>query len=76
MTMSKITTIQISTDTKAKLDKMKISSRDTYNDVIENLIEDSMTLSDETKKEIEESMEEYKHGKVFTLAEVKKDLGM
>ena len=76
MTMSKITTIQISADTKAKLDKMKISSRDTYNDVIENLIEDSMTLSDETKKEIEESMDEYKHGKVFTLAEVKKDLGM
>ena len=74
--MSKITTIQISSETKAKLDKMKISARDTYNDVIENLIEDSMTLSDETKKEIEESIEEYKQGKVSKLAEVKKDLGM
>ena len=74
--MSKITTIQISSETKAKLDKMKLSARDTYNDVIENLIEDSMTLSDETKKEIEESIEEYKQGKVSTIAEVKKDLGM
>ena len=74
--MSNNTTIQLSTETKAKLDKMRVSKRDTYNDIIENLIEDSMELSDEAKKDIEEALEDYKQGRVYSMADVKKDLGI
>ena len=74
--MSKITTIQISAEKKEKLERMKVSKRDTYNDVIENLIEDSMELSDEAKKDIEEALEEYAQGKVYSMNEVKRDLGL
>ncbi|MBN2152319.1 MAG: hypothetical protein JW839_12785 [Candidatus Lokiarchaeota archaeon] len=74
--MSNNTTIQLSTETKAKLDKMRVSKRDTYNDIIENLIEDSMELSDEAKKDIEEALEDYKHGRVHSMDEVKKNLGI
>ncbi|NMC05509.1 MAG: hypothetical protein GYA24_09865 [Candidatus Lokiarchaeota archaeon] len=74
--MSNNTTIQVSTETKAKLDKMRVSKRDTYNDIIENLIEDSMELSDEAKKDIEEALEDYKQGRVYSMADVKKNLGI
>jgi predicted transcriptional regulator len=74
--MSNNTTIQLSTETKAKLDKMRVSKRDTYNDIIENLIEDSMELSEEAKKDIEEALEDYKQGRVYSMADVKKDLGI
>jgi predicted transcriptional regulator len=74
--MSNNTTIQLSSETKAKLDKMRVSKRDTYNDIIENLIEDSMELSEEAKKDIEEALEDYKQGRVYSMADVKKDLGL
>lgn len=76
MTMADTTTIQIDKKTKKKLDAMKISSRDTYNDVIEQLIEDSLELSEETKKDIQKALEDYEKGRVSTLDEVKKELGL
>ncbi|MFX0099895.1 MAG: ribbon-helix-helix protein, CopG family [Candidatus Hodarchaeota archaeon] len=74
--MADTTTIQIDKKTKKKLDAMKISSRDTYNDVIEQLIEDSLELSEETKKDIQKALEDYEKGRVSTLDEVKKELGL
>ena len=74
--MANTTTIQIDKKTKKKLDEMKLSKRDTYNDVIEQLIEDSLELSEETKKDIQEALEDYENGKVSTLEEVKKELGL
>ncbi len=68
--------IQVTTETKPKLDKMGGSKRDTYNDIIENLIEDSMELSEEAKKDIEEAMEDYKQGRVYSMNDVKKSLGI
>ena len=50
------TTIQVNNSTKMKLEKLKMSKRETLNDVIENLIEDSTELSEKTKREIEESL--------------------
>jgi len=40
------------------------------------LIEDSTELSEETKKHIAQSRAEIKAGKVHTLEEVKKELGL
>lgn len=48
------TTIQISNDVKRTLDKMKVFERETYNEVIENMLEDQMEINEKTKKELAE----------------------
>ena len=73
--MGENTSIQIKKDTKLKLDSLKISKRDTYNDIIENLLEDSYELNKETMEDIQKAIEEYKQGKSHSLEEVKKQLG-
>lgn len=66
------TTIQISDGVKQRLDKMRIFQKETYNEVIEFLLEDTMELNERTKKEIEES----KRGKSISHEEVKRRLGL
>ena len=46
------TTIQISVELKKQLERFRLSQRDTYNDVIEMLVEDEMELSEKTKAEV------------------------
>jgi len=70
------TTIQISEELQTELSKRKLFDRETYEEVIMGLIEDTMELSAETKKEIAQAREEYKKGKVYTLEEVKKRHGL
>jgi len=66
------TTIQISDNVKVILDRMKMMKRETYNDIIERMIEDDLELNKKIKKEIEES----RKGKSISHAEVKKRLGL
>ena len=66
------TTIQISNNVKSILDKMKIMERETYNDIIERMIEDDLELNERTKREIEEA----RKGKSIPHAEVKRRLGL
>jgi predicted transcriptional regulator len=66
------TTIQISDKIKILLDKMKMMERETYNDVIERMIEDEAELNEKTKKELEEA----KKGKSVSHEEVKKRFGV
>jgi predicted transcriptional regulator len=73
--MGENTSIQIKKDTKFALDSLKLSKRETYNDVIQNLIEDSLELNEESMKDIKDAIEEYKKGDSFSLEEVKKELG-
>ncbi len=68
------TTIQISTKLKEELGKRKFFNRETYEEIIWDLIEDAQEISKETKRELEEAREEIKRGKVHTLSEVKKEL--
>ena len=70
------TTIQISDSVKQMLDKMKIMERETYNDVIEVMIEDNLELNEETKKDLEEARRQIKEGKFLTQEEVEKRLGL
>lgn len=70
------TTIQISEKLKEKLNKMKLSSNETYEEVISNLIEDTMEVSEETKKDIASAREDIRQGRVKTLSQVKKELGL
>ena len=70
------TTIQISERLQSELNGKKLYDRETYEEIIWNLIEDSLELNQQTKKEIEDARAEIKAGKKHTLAEVKKELGL
>ena len=66
------TTIQISQDLQQELNKMKLFSRETYEEVIWNIIEDTKELSEQTKRDIIKSRKEIAEGKFVTLSELKK----
>jgi predicted CopG family antitoxin len=68
------TTIQISRELLERLAKMKLNEKESYENVIWDLMEDSMELSEETKKNIAQSEKEIKEGKVHKWEDVKKDL--
>ena len=70
------TTIQISDNVKSVLDRMKMIERETYNDVIERMIEDDLELNKKTKIEIEEARKRIKKGEFYTEEEAKKILGL
>lgn len=68
------TTIQISKNLLEKLQLMKVHTKESYEDIIWDLIEDRMELSDETKNNIAISEKQIKEGKVHKWEDVKKDL--
>lgn len=73
------TTIQISRELLEKLQSMKVYAKESYEELIWDLIEDRMELSEETKKSIKEYEDEIKKNgyKNFnSLEQVKKDLGL
>ena len=70
------TTIQISDNVKLVLDKMKMLERETYNNIIERMIEDDLELNEKTKKDIEEARKRIKAGKFITHEEAKRRLGL
>lgn len=74
------TTIQVQLETKEKLDKLKEYARETYDEIIRELIalkeEEKMELSKETKKAIEEAYEDVKKGRVHTTKQLIKELGI
>jgi len=69
------TTIQISESLQNELSKRKLFDRETYEEVIWEVIEDTMELSEQTKKEIAEARKEFKQGKFYTLKEIEKEVG-
>ena len=71
-----ITTIQIKEETKKTLQSMKLHPRETYEDVIDRLIEDLSELSLQTKTEIEEARKDIEAGKFVTHEQLKKDLDL
>lgn len=70
------TTIQISKRLQKELLKRKLYEKETYEEIIWDMIEDSMELNDQTKKDIAEARAEIKAGKVHSLKKVKKELGL
>ena len=69
-----VTTIQISTELQKELTKRKIVDKETYEEIIWDLLEDSMELSEEAKRDIDLSREEIRKGKTITLSQIKKKL--
>lgn len=74
--MTMVTTIQVSKELKDKLSKRKISPKDSYEEIIWDLLEDTLELSEQTKKDIALSRKEYERGEFITHSELKKELGL
>ena len=70
------TTIQISKRLQQELLKRKFFNKETYEEIIWDIIEDTEELSEQTKKDITEARAQIKAGKSHTLAKVKKELGL
>jgi len=66
------TTIQISDNIRQTLERMKLFQRESYNEVLERMIEDESELNERTKKELEEA----KRGKSVSHADVRKRFGL
>ena len=67
------TTIQVSDEVKAALDKMRIFDKETYNEIIGNMLEDNLELNEKTKRELGERR---KNRKFISHEEVEKRLGL
>ena len=70
------TTIQISKRLQQELLKRKFFDKETYEEIIWDMIEDNEELNAQTKKELAEARAEVKAGKVHSLAKIKKELGL
>lgn len=68
------TTIQVSKDLLEKLRLMKIHDKESYEEIIWDLIEDSMELSAETKRKIGIAEKQIKEGKTTSFEEIKKKM--
>jgi predicted CopG family antitoxin len=71
------TTVWVSRETKERLAGMKRYPRETFEDVIKRLMnsaEDEEPLSDEAIRGIEESLEDIKAGRLYTLDEARAEL--
>ncbi|MFW6014139.1 MAG: hypothetical protein ACOCZ6_05685 [Nanoarchaeota archaeon] len=71
-----VTSIQISSELKEKLASRKMNDKDSYEDVIWDLLEDTLELSEQAKKDIEKARKEYNDGKYVTHEQLKKELGI
>ncbi len=69
------TTIQISEELQSILSRRKMFDRETYEEIIWNLLEETMELSKETKKDVAEAREDIKKGRGHALEQVKKETG-
>jgi predicted transcriptional regulator len=70
------TTIQISNKLMERLKTMKMSEKESYEDIIWDMVEDHMELSDETKRHILQSEDDIKHGRTVSHETIKKRLGL
>ena len=68
------TTIQVSRQLLEKLAKMKMHEKESYENIIWDLIEDRLELSKETKSNIANSEAEIKARKTISLEEIKRKM--
>ncbi len=70
------TTIQISKDLHQELMERKLFDSESYEDVIWDMMEDIMEISNETKKSLRLAEKDVKEGRVSSLSEVKRELNV
>lgn len=72
--MTMATTIQVSEKLVSKLKSIKMYENESYEELIWDLLEDRMELSEETKRNIAKAEKEIKAGKTHRWEDVKKEL--
>jgi predicted transcriptional regulator len=73
------TTIQVQPEVKDRLELLKRHPRESYNEVIERLLEsriDEEPLSEEEIRGIEEALEDIRKGRIHTEEEIKREFGV
>ena len=70
------TTIQVSHELVKALLTRKMYDKESYEDVIWDLFEDSREVNEETKRDIEIGIAEIKAGKTVPLEQIKKKYGL
>lgn len=70
------TTIQVSSVLVQQLKEIKLYEKESYEEVIWDLVEDTQEISEQTKHELEQARAEIKAGKAHSLEKVKKELGI
>ena len=75
-TYTMATTIQVSSKLLEELKSRKMYDNESYENIIWDLLEDSLELSEEAKKLIKQAEEDFKKGRTRTLEELKKELGL
>jgi predicted transcriptional regulator len=71
-----VTTIQVSQELLYKLKERKLYNKESYEEVIWDALEDSMELSEETKRKIKLAEADIKAGRIYSHDEVKKELDL
>ena len=69
------TTIKLRQETKKILDLLKLNPRESYEDVLWDLIEDHLELNPKFKKGLERAVKEYKEGKIIPIEDIIKEMG-
>ena len=70
------TTIQVSNELLDKLRNMKVYSKESYESIIWDLVEDRLVFSEQTQINIKKSEEDLKKGRTISLEEIKKKIGV
>lgn len=68
------TTIQVSERLVKELKSRKMYDKESYEDILWDLLEDTRELSEETKQDIKQAEEDIRNGKTHSLEKVKKEL--
>ena len=71
-----VTTIQISKELKEALDKQKFTQKETYEEVVWDLLEDRMELSEQTLQAIARAEKDVAAGRTISLSALKKKYGL
>ncbi len=73
-----VTTIQIKTDTLKRLKEMKVYARESYDEVINNILDNDEVevLTEEDIKEIEEGLADVKAGRIRSIESIAKEFGV
>ena len=69
-----LTSIQISNKLRDELKERKLFDNESYEEVIWDLLEDTMELSTEAKNAIKEAESDIKKGKLHSIESIKKEL--
>lgn len=70
------TTIQVKRPMKARLDSMKLHSRESYNDVLERILEDLEDINPAALRRYDEILKQVKAGKFKTDEQLRRELGL